>query len=78
MTATVNDHLSNGRFIFLTDDSDLGFAHNEPSTTCYRVTSLNKLMVRVIQSEIKGHRVEASGQDIVREVGSYRNGVCLN
>jgi hypothetical protein len=70
--------VSNGRYIFLTDDSGVGYAHNEPSTTCYRVTPLNDLMVRVIQSELKGRRIEASNQDVVREVGSYRNGVCLS
>lgn len=70
--------VSNGRYIFLTDDSGVGYAHSEPSTTCYRVTPLNDLMVRVIQSELKGHRIEVSSRDVIREVGSYKNGVCLN
>ncbi|WP_171181390.1 vWA domain-containing protein [Ruegeria sp. HKCCD8929] len=70
--------VSNGRYIFLTDDSGVGFAHSEPSTTCYRVTRLNDLMVRVIQSELQGHRIEAPSRDVIREVGSYRSGVCLN
>ena len=67
-----------GRYLFLTDDSGVGNAHAEPRISCYLVTQLSDLMTRVIRSELTGTRVEPAPGDVVREVGSYRNGVCLN
>ena len=68
--------LSGGRYLFLTDDSSVGLGHAEPTISCYRVTRLNDLMVRVLRSELSGRRVEAASSDIIREVGSYQNGRC--
>lgn len=67
-----------GRYMFLTDDSGVGHAHAEPTISCYRVTRLSELMVRVLRSELSGRRVEAPKGAVIREVGSYRAGVCQN
>ncbi len=67
-----------GRYIFLTDDSGVGFAHAEPTVSCYRVTKLKDLMGRILRSELTGIRQEAARTGVVREVGSYRRGVCRN
>lgn len=67
-----------GRYIFLTDDSGVGNGHEEPTVSCYRMTSLSGLVRRVLMSELSGRRFEAIEQDIIREVGSYRAGRCLN
>lgn len=69
---------TNGRYLFLTDDSGVGNAHAEPTISCYRVTRLSDLMRRVLASELTGLRVEASGADVMRTVGTYRRGVCQN
>ncbi len=69
---------SAGRYLFLTDDSGVGYSHAEPTISCYRVTALNGLMVRVLASELGGRRVEAPAGDVIRTVGSYQNGVCRN
>ncbi|MEO9823812.1 MAG: vWA domain-containing protein [Paracoccaceae bacterium] len=67
-----------GRYIFLTDDSGVGQGHAEPTVSCYRMTSLSGLVRRVLMSELSGRRFEAVEQDILREVGSYRAGRCIN
>lgn len=69
---------TNGRYMFLTDDSGVGNSHAEPTVSCYRVTTLKSLLIRVLQSELSGARVEAPAGDVRRTVGTYRNGVCLN
>ncbi len=70
--------MSNGRYLFLTDDSGVGYGHAEPTISCYRVTLLNDLMIRVLRSELTGRRIEADRSEIVREVGVYDRGVCRN
>jgi len=67
-----------GRYLFLTDDSGVGLAHGEPDISCYRVTRLTNLMTRILQSELSGKRLEASPNQVIRTVGNYRNGVCQN
>ena len=62
------------RYLFLTDDSGVGYSHAEPSIPCYRVTSLQDLLQRVLATELSGHRQEAGS--VIREVGSYSGGVC--
>ncbi|AXX99442.1 VWA domain-containing protein [Profundibacter amoris] len=69
---------TNGRYLFLTDDSGVGYGHAEPTISCYRVTKLRDLMVRVLRSELSGHRIEAPANAVIRTVGSYHNGVCQN
>jgi len=68
--------LTQGRYLFLTDDSGVGAGHAEPKIACYVVTRLDKLMSRVISSELSGTRVEPTATDIVRQVGNYQNGLC--
>lgn len=69
--------LTQGRYLFLTDDSGIGDPHKEPAIPCYLVTSLENLLTRVVRSEVTGERVEPRDQQIIREVGDYEQGVCL-
>ncbi|MEM1056823.1 MAG: VWA domain-containing protein [Bacteroidota bacterium] len=68
--------LTQGRYLFLTDDSGIGNTHAEPKVPCYVVTQLNDLLVRVIASELEGRRVEPRRGEVIREVGDYDAGVC--
>ncbi len=65
-----------GRYLFLTDDSGVGNAHQEPRVSCYLVTELGDLMARVLRSELTGQRIEPDPASVIRTVGSYQNGVC--
>jgi hypothetical protein len=68
--------MTQGRYLFLTDDSGIGNSHAEPKVPCYVVTPLNQLIERVLASELRGTRVEPAAGSIIREVGRYDNGVC--
>lgn len=68
--------LTQGRYLFLTDDSGVGLSHAEPTVPCYVVTHLDQLISRVIISELSGKRVEPAPTEIVRTVGGYEAGVC--
>jgi Mg-chelatase subunit ChlD len=70
--------LTQGRYLFLTDDSGVGSSHQEPSVPCYIVTHLNKLIARVIDSELAGQRIEPDDKDILRTVGHYNAGICTD
>lgn len=65
-----------GRYLWLTDDSGVGNSHEEPKVSCYQVTRLDQLISRVIQSELSGKRVEANKDSVIRSVGQYNNGNC--
>lgn len=65
-----------GRYLWLTDDSGVGNSHEEPKVSCYQVTRLDQLISRVIQSELSGKRIEANKASIVRTVGQYDQGIC--
>lgn len=65
-----------GRYLFLTDDSGVGAGNAEPTISCYRVTTLSSQMFRVIASELDGRRIEAPQSEVLREVGTYANGIC--
>jgi len=69
-------HMTNGRYLFLTDDSGIGNAHAEPTVDCYVVTKLDGLVTRVLNSLITGEREEPKPEDIIRSVGHYQAGVC--
>jgi hypothetical protein len=69
--------LTQARYLFLTDDSGVGDSHAEPSVGCYQVTHLNRLMMRVISSELAGQRIEAHPDAILRVNGGYNQGVCV-
>ncbi len=66
-----------GRHLFLTDDSGVGNSHQEPKTQCYVVTRLDQLLIRVLSSELAGVRIEPHQGQVIREVGNYADGVCL-
>jgi len=65
-----------GRYLWLTDDSGVGNSHEEPKVNCYQVTRLDQLISRVIQSELSGKRVEPNTNSILRSVGQYDKGIC--
>jgi hypothetical protein len=65
-----------GRYLWLTDDSGVGNSHAEPKVACYQVTRLDQLISRVIKSELSGQRVEAPSDSVIRSVGDYEKGVC--
>lgn len=65
-----------GRYLFLTDDSGVGNSHAEPHIPCYQVQHLNKLINRMVASELAGERIPAESGDILRAVGAPMDGVC--
>lgn len=68
--------LTQSRYLFLTDDSGVGYSHAEPKVACYLVTRLDQLISRVIAGELAGQRFEPNETEIIRQVGTYRAGVC--
>lgn len=66
-------YLTGGKFLFLTDDSGVGGSHAEPRIPYYQVERLEKLMIRMISSELSGHEVPAESKDIIRTVGKKIN-----
>ena len=69
--------VTQARYLFLTDDSGIGLPHDEPDIACYLVTRLDGLIVRTVRSLAEGARVEPSEDEIVRRVGEYDGGRCL-
>jgi hypothetical protein len=61
--------LTGGQYLFLTDDSGKGDTHGEPHIPYYHVEKLNALMIRMIASELSGHRIDPKPGDILRTVG---------
>lgn len=43
---------TNGNYLFLTDHSGIGNTHLEPSTDTYKVETLNRLLIRIIQQYV--------------------------
>lgn len=68
--------VTQGRYMFLTDDSGIGNPHEEPHIACYQVQYLNDLLVRAIASELAGAYIAAPAEDVLRTVGRYEDGVC--
>eukprot|EP00592_Proboscia_alata_P016243 CAMPEP_0194393150 /NCGR_PEP_ID=MMETSP0174-20130528/123138_1 /TAXON_ID=216777 /ORGANISM="Proboscia alata, Strain PI-D3" /LENGTH=431 /DNA_ID=CAMNT_0039188803 /DNA_START=101 /DNA_END=1392 /DNA_ORIENTATION=+ len=68
--------VTGARYAWLTDDSGIGDSHAEPSVVCYKVTRLDSLLVRILQGELLGRRIEAE-EGVIREVGSQVKGVCI-
>lgn len=68
--------LTGGRYMFLTDDSGVGGEHKEPSIPCYQVTKFTTAMVRVVEGEMKGTKIEPAAGDVLRTVGNPTNGTC--
>jgi Mg-chelatase subunit ChlD len=65
------------RYIFLTDDSGIGNPHAPPAVDCYLVTRLDRLVRRVLDSQISGRRIEPREGEVIRSVGQYDNGKCI-
>ena len=61
--------MTGGQFLFLTNDSGVGNSHAEPHIPFYHVEKLDRLMVRMIATELSGKKVEAESGDILRTVG---------
>ena len=68
--------VTQGRYLFLTDDSGVGLPHDEPDVPCYMVTRLDGLIERVVASLLLGRRVEPRDGDILRRTGDYDRGIC--
>ena len=49
--------LTMGQYLFLTDHSGVGNAHATPSVSSYAVEKLDRLMIRMIASELAGKRL---------------------
>jgi hypothetical protein len=69
--------LTQGRYIFLTDDSGVGNPHAEPDLACYVVTRLDQLIARVLAGIAEGRRIEPGAGEVIRMVGDYDKGRCL-
>jgi hypothetical protein len=65
------------RYIFLTDDSGIGNPHATPAVDCFLVTRLDRLVRRVLDSQISGRRVEPRDGEVIRSVGRYEGGRCI-
>jgi len=65
------------RYAFLTDDSGVGDPHAPPAIDCYLVTRLDKLLTRIIDSQVSGRRIEPDKTDVIRAVGDYDAGRCV-
>jgi hypothetical protein len=61
--------LSGARYLFLTDDSGVGLPHAEPHIPFYRVERLDRLIIRMIASELAGRHLEPKPEEILRTVG---------
>jgi hypothetical protein len=69
--------MTGGRYVFLTNDSGVGNDHAEPHIPCYSVTRLDSAIVRMIQVELSGRRIEPEESEIVRSVGQpNKEGKC--
>jgi len=68
--------LTQGRYIFLTDDSGIGDPHAEPDVACYVVTRLDQLIARVLAGIVAGRRIEPAQGEVIRAVGDYDAGRC--
>jgi hypothetical protein len=63
--------MTGGRFLFLTDDSGVGNTHAEPHIPYNHVEKLDRLMVRMIASELSGRTLEPRQGEILRSVGRF-------
>jgi Mg-chelatase subunit ChlD len=65
--------MTGSQFLFLTNDSGVGNAHAEPHTPFYQVQRLDRMMIRMIESELSGRRIDAQQPDVVRTLGKPIN-----
>jgi hypothetical protein len=52
--------LTQGQYLFLTDHSGVGHPHTPPQVPDYQVERLDRLMLRMIASELAGRRLAAT------------------
>ena len=76
LTMRATAQITGGRYIFLTNDSGIGNPHAEPHIPCYVVTKLQGAMIRMVESEMIGHRAEPAPGEVIRTVGSPVDGKC--
>ena len=58
--------LTGSSYLFLTDDSGVGNSHAKPHFPRYHVQRLDRLMIRMIASELSGRPVKAERGNIIR------------
>ena len=68
--------LTGGQYLFLTDDSGVGSAHEKPHFPCYHVEKLKEIMIRAIGDKIQGTHTDPAPGSILRTVGTPVHGVC--
>jgi hypothetical protein len=76
LTMRTAAQLTGGRYLFLTDDSQVGGAHKEPSVPCYFVTHLDNAILRMVDIELSGQYREPAAMDIIRTGGNPQDGAC--
>lgn len=76
LTMRTTAQLTGGRYVFLTDDSGVGNAHQEPTVPCYFVTRLDNAIIRMIDIELGGTYREPAASDVIRTSGDPTGGVC--
>jgi len=76
LTMRAGAELTGGRFLFLTDDSGIGNAHQVPRVPCFFVTKLDKAMLRMVDVEMTGKYREPDPADIIRTGGDPQSGRC--
>lgn len=70
--------LTLSQYLFLTDDSGVGNPHAEPHVPCYEVQRLDTLMIRMIATELVGHRINPVPEQVIRMVGNPVDGICMD
>lgn len=64
------------RYLWLTNDAGIGGSHQEPKLPCFQVQHLNKLMIRLLLSELTGQYAPPDPKDVIRSGGDPVDGVC--
>ena len=75
-TMRAGAQLTGGRFLFLTDDSGIGNAHEVPRVPCFFVTKLNDAILRMIDVELTGQYHEPDASQVLRTGGDPQSGRC--
>ena len=75
-TMRATAQLTDARYIFLTDDSGIGAAHQEPTVPCYLVTHLDDAILRMTAIEMSGVYEAPAAEDIIRSAGDPTDGAC--
>jgi len=68
--------LTQGRYLFLTNDSGVGGDHKEPTIPCYFVTRLDSAIRRMVDIEMSGVYHEPDAAEVIRTGGDPSDGAC--